>query len=68
MYRKDFHADVIAKIYIARMDVLFDPAVFPFGEYSLASLYKEVFQYHIRGIASEKGIEQLEAILKQKRK
>jgi hypothetical protein len=50
------------------MDVLFDPAVFPFGEYSLANLYKEVFQYHIRGIASAKGIEQLEQMLKQKRK
>jgi hypothetical protein len=50
------------------MDVLFDPAVFPFGEYSLTNLYKEVFQYHIRGIASAKGIEQLETIMKQKRK
>lgn len=68
MYRKDFHADVIAKIYITRMDVLFDPAVFPFGEYPLTDLYKEVFQYHIRGIASAKGIEQLETIMKQKRK
>jgi len=68
MYRKDFHADVIAKIYISRMDVLFDPVVFPFGEYQLTDLYKEVFQYHIRGIASAKGIEQLEHMLKQKRK
>jgi len=68
MYRKDFHADVIAKIYMARIDVLFDPAVFPFAEYTLTNLYKEVFQYHIRGIASAKGIEQLEKMLKQKRK
>jgi hypothetical protein len=68
MYRKDFHADVIAKIYISRMDILFDPVVFPFGEYQLTDLYKEVFQYHIRGIASAKGIEQLEHMLKQKRK
>jgi hypothetical protein len=68
MYRKDFHADVIAKVYISRMDVLFDPVVFPFGEYQLTDLYKEVFQYHIRGIASAKGIEQLEHMLKQKRK
>jgi hypothetical protein len=50
------------------MDVLFDPVVFPFGEYQLTDLYKEVFQYHIRGIASAKGIEQLEHMLKQKRK
>jgi AcrR family transcriptional regulator len=68
MYRKDFHADVIAKIYIARMDILFDPRVFPFEKYLLTDLYKEVFQYHIRGIASAKGIEQLEQLLKQKRK
>ena len=68
MYRKDFHADVIAKVYISRMDVLFDPVIFPFGEYQLTDLYKEVFQYHIRGIASAKGIEQLEHMLKQKRK
>lgn len=67
-YRKDFDAEVITRIYLSRMDAFLDPNLFPFDQYKPVDVYKESFQYHIRGIASEKGIEQLEAILKQKRK
>lgn len=66
-YRKDLDAEIITRIYLARIDAFLDPEIFPFDRYKPVDVYKEVFQYHIHGIANAKGIEQLETILKQKR-
>ncbi len=63
-YRKDFNADVIAKLYIVRIDIIFDQTLFPMEEHNLGELYKEIFKYHIRGIASEKGLDYLKEKLK----
>jgi len=59
LYRSDLRSDVIAKVYIARMDVMFDGVVFPSTQYNFSEVYLEIFRYHIRGIASEKGLEYL---------
>ncbi len=63
-FRKDFNADIVAKLYIARIDSLFDQDVFPASHYKITDVYKEEFRYHIRGVASAKGIEYLEAKMK----
>ncbi|MFN0031421.1 MAG: TetR/AcrR family transcriptional regulator [Flavobacteriales bacterium] len=65
LYRKDFNADAIAKFYISRIDLIFDQKIFPNKEWSLPQVYMEMFKYHIRGIASEKGIEYLKLKMKQ---
>ena len=67
-YRKDLDAEIITRIYLARIDAFLDPAIFPFDRFKPVDVYKQLFQYHIHGIASEKGIVQLETIMKQKRK
>lgn len=67
-YRKDLDAEIITRIYLARIDAFLDPEIFPFDQFKPVDVYKELFQYHIHGIASQKGIEQLESIMKQKRK
>lgn len=55
LYRKDINADIITRVYISRMDVIFDRNVFGSDAYTPTELYIEIFKYHIRGIASEKG-------------
>ena len=55
LYRKDFSAEIIAKFYIGRIDLIFNQQLFPESTYKLTELYEEVFRYHIMGIASEKG-------------
>lgn len=59
-YRKDINPDIITKIYITRMDAMFSNELFPVNEYRLVDVYQEMFRYHIRGIASEKGLEYLQ--------
>jgi AcrR family transcriptional regulator len=59
-FRKDINPDIITKIYISRMDAMFNSQLFPTSEYRLVDVYQEMFRYHIRGIASEKGLEYLQ--------
>lgn len=65
LYREDLNVDVIAKIYMAKMDVTFDSTIFPPKEISFSEVYREYFRYHIRGIASEKGITYLKKKVKE---
>ncbi|MFM9986721.1 MAG: TetR/AcrR family transcriptional regulator [Flavobacteriales bacterium] len=64
LYRKDFNVEAIAKVYIGRIDMIFDQKLFPAKDWSLSQVYLEMFKYHIRGIASEKGLEYLGQKLK----
>ena len=59
LYRSDLNTDIIAKVYTSRMDEIFSEDLFPASQYNRAELYLELFRYHIRGIASPKGIEYL---------
>jgi AcrR family transcriptional regulator len=59
MYRDDLNIDVIARIYISRFDVTFDGELFPQDKYRFEDVIWELFRYHIRGIASDKGVKYL---------
>jgi AcrR family transcriptional regulator len=63
LYRNDLQPDIIAKIYIARMDLIIDQKLFPFSKYDFITVYREMLNYHLHGIASEKG----HAYLKKKK-
>jgi AcrR family transcriptional regulator len=56
MYRENLNVDIISGLYVGRMDVCFDQALFPNGQFNPTQIYIETIRYHIRGIASEKGI------------
>jgi TetR/AcrR family transcriptional regulator, cholesterol catabolism regulator len=66
LYRKDFNPEIIAKMYMSRLDAMFDQNLFPSAEWSLSDIYTETFIYHIRGIASSKGLEYLREKMKLK--
>ena len=71
LYRKDISPDIVSRIYIGRMEMLLDPSVFPPQQFLMSDVYLESFHYHIRGIASDKGLkilEQPKTKIKQKRK
>jgi len=60
LYRKSVNETIIAKLMLSRIDALVDDEIFPLTEYSFKSLLTENRIYHIRGIATEKGIYYLE--------
>jgi len=59
LYRDNLNVDIMAKIYVAKIDIVFDHTVFSPREYKFVEVLNEMLRYHIRGIASEKGVKYL---------
>ena len=61
IYREEINEELISKLYVARMDNIHEDEYFQTEEFVSAECFREMFIYHIRGIANAKGIEILEA-------
>jgi AcrR family transcriptional regulator len=57
LYRANLNIPIVARIHISRVDVVFDGELFPANQFNFAEVFFEMIRYHIRGIASPKGIE-----------
>ncbi len=68
LYRSEINADVLARIYVARIDAFFDPQLFPHDQFRITDVYREFMNYHIRGIASRKGVTYLEERINRQEK
>ena len=64
LYRNEANSNIIAKLMMNTVGALVDDAIFPLTQYDFKSLLKENRIYHIRGIATDKGIKYLEQKLK----
>lgn len=64
VYRENLNEEIIAKDYVMRFENAVDCEIFTDEEKSSRTVFNELFIYHIRGIANEKGIKILEQKLK----
>lgn len=62
LYREDFDEKIIATIYINRMEMVIDPQIFPIENYTFDKVMSQYIEYHIRGIATPKGLKKLSKI------
>jgi AcrR family transcriptional regulator len=60
LYRQNLSPEIIAKLYIGRMDLVIDKNLFPVGEYTFSQIHNNAMMYHLYGIMSTKGIELFE--------
>lgn len=60
LYRDNLKVRIISGLYVGRIDVFFDRELFPPTETNPTEVYVETIRYHIRGIASDKGIAYLQ--------
>ncbi len=60
LYRSDINPDLIAHIYISRIEAFLFTSSLSGKEYTTNELFNEMFSYHIHGIASKKGIDYFE--------
>jgi AcrR family transcriptional regulator len=65
-YRNDFDVEIIANLHYSRILMIMDEHYFPVSEFDWEKLTREALIYHIRGIASAKGLEYLENKYSQK--
>jgi transcriptional regulator with XRE-family HTH domain len=65
LYRKEMNKDVIAKLYLWRSENTNLSDMFTVEEFGSIKLFVELLSYHVRGIATEKGIVALEKKVKE---
>jgi len=65
LYRKDMNMDVISRVYLWRSEDTNLKDLFTTEEFTSIKLFVELLNYHIRGIATEKGILVLEMKIKE---
>lgn len=64
LYRADMDEEIIAKLYLSRSENVHDSDIFTVSEFTSYQLFIELLKYHIRGIATDKGIQELENKIK----
>ncbi len=64
-YRKDIDIDLITRFYFSGNISLTNQDLFPMDQYEMSSLKDTYLDYHIRAIATEKGLRTLKNILKK---
>ncbi len=65
LYREDLNIEIITRIYIARVEMFIDNEIFPYDKFPPEKTFNVFMDYHIRGIATQKGIKLLEKIKSQ---
>jgi AcrR family transcriptional regulator len=66
LYRPSIDIDFISRIYFSGMISIKDQQIFPLKKYAMNTLTSFYLEYHLRGISTEKGIQELESQLKLK--
>ncbi len=60
LYRPDLNIQIVARLYTSRILEIFNSGLFPPDQFPPALILREMFTYHIRGIASTEGIHYLD--------
>jgi hypothetical protein len=68
LYRSNINVDVIARMYMAFMDHVIAGDLFEGMKYRVDEVYTEFFHYHIRGIATTKGLKYLNKLIEKDEK
>ncbi|MCB2409415.1 TetR/AcrR family transcriptional regulator [Hymenobacter lucidus] len=55
VYRADIDVDVIARIRLAEIEIIFDPKVFPAKSFDLQRIHTACVEHYLAGISSLKG-------------
>lgn len=58
-YRADLNIDIICRFYVGQIETIINPDIFPTHQYKFENTCKEFLIYHIHGISTAEGIEQL---------
>ena len=66
LYRKTIDIDFIGRIYFQGMTGIKNKDLFPLNNYSMLTLTNYHLEYHLRGICTSKGLEELNKQLKNK--
>ncbi len=55
LYRGELKEEIIARLYVSRLESMHDNPMFSVDEFISGEIFREIFTYHIMGIANEEG-------------
>ena len=59
VYRNNLDEAIISRLYVASTDRVMNTEIFPWPQFNLAKVFTEMIRFHIRGMASDKGLQYL---------
>lgn len=59
LYREDINTNIVANFFISRFDIIFNHKMFPYPDFELSEVNREMILYHLYAILTPKGIKQL---------
>jgi TetR/AcrR family transcriptional regulator, cholesterol catabolism regulator len=65
LYRKELDEEIIAKLYLSRVESIHLNDLFTVEEFTSMKLFMELLTYHVRGISTQKGIIVMEKKIKE---
>ncbi len=64
-YRNDIDIECVFRFYYNGMNLVKDDKVFPHQQFSSAHVKEQFLEYHLRGIATPKGLKRLEELISE---
>ncbi|MEE9348566.1 MAG: TetR/AcrR family transcriptional regulator [Flavobacteriaceae bacterium] len=65
LFRENVDVDFTSRIYFSGVTAIKDIELFPKGKHNMKGLMNDFLTYHIRSIATEKGLKELKTIIKK---
>ncbi|WP_378185783.1 TetR/AcrR family transcriptional regulator [Aquimarina sp. W85] len=65
VFRKNIDVQIISRLYFIGMVGIKDQSMFPTTQFPMPNLMEDYLEYHIRGIATNKGLEILNTLIKK---
>ena len=65
LYRDNLEPELTAKIYVSLVNSIFESNLFDLKQTTYQRLHTEIARYHLRGIASERGLEYIKSLFKK---
>ncbi len=67
LYRKDLDLEIIVRLYFSVVSSIKNSEVFPKSDFRISKIMNDYLLYHIRAIATPKGLKELENYLESKK-
>jgi len=68
LYRSDIDIEIITRLRLNSVFLIFDSEAFPHGKYSLSHLIEEISDHFLFGIATPKGVKLIQKYIQQRQK
>lgn len=66
LYRESINPEIVAQIYVTLIDSIFNTDLFEYSTKDLGEIHNQMVRYHLRGVASEKGIDYIKQLFNAK--